>query len=81
MKNIIKSIAILLLIALTVGVLCSCGLFPESENTDTGKTTKIDFAKAAENYEKKDVKKSSITIKIKGTVYIREDAQQECYQP
>ena len=76
MKRMLKAIALILVTLLALVSLCSCDNLLGSTKTsedNTNKTTKIDFAQAAENYEKKSVKKTDITVKLKGTIYANPD--------
>ena len=62
----------------------ACGNFLEGmTGSDTGngenqttKTTKVDFAEAAENFEKRDVKRTDIELKLKAALFIQEKQQQ-----
>ena len=77
-----KSLAIICLI---VALLCMTSVFTScdllTQATDTAKkkaqdptgVTKIELSEAVKNYDEKDVKKSEIKLKLKGTVYTQPD--------
>ena len=79
MKRMLKILASMLVTLATLISLCSCGNFlsPSTSTTDpdNNKTEKIDFAQAAENYEKKHVKKTNIAVKVTSTIYIKPEKQ------
>lgn len=79
MKRMLKIIASMLVTLIALFSLCSCGNFLNSTTTTTdnnrNKTEKIDFAQAAENYEKRPVKKTDITVKVTATIFTKQEAQ------
>ncbi len=81
-RRIVSIVCVILVIALAFTCLASCdalaglaGSSDTGEGNTTTKTEKIDLAKAAENFDQKDVKKTRITLKLKGTIFIQETAQ------
>ncbi len=74
-------VSILVLIGLTACDMSSILGGAPTGGKEEGKTAKIEFAEAAGNYDSKNVKKSDITIKLRGTLFVQQSKQASGLKP